>query len=109
MKWLSFLQMLAPALALIPGFGPIIPFIVAGAMDAEALHGSNPTNDPAIDAAKHDHVVALVTDAASALNATGKITLPPALVSSVTTSVFKTIDDVQQVFLANHPSTVAVP
>lgn len=102
MKWFQLAQLLAPILGVvIPGAGPVVPFILAGIHDAQAIHGD--TNNSAKKA--------LVYDAVSAAVASGKVNIPQQAATQLTDAVFQSIDNVQVIAKANDttPATQAAP
>lgn len=96
MKWWQIALAVAgnPAMALIPGVGPLLPFIVDGVQVAQHLHGD--TNNEA----KRQ----LVVDAAQAASASGKVKIDPAAALAVTNAVLTSIDQIHAVVKANQPA-----
>jgi hypothetical protein len=99
MKWFDLAKMLVPVVgAVVPGAAPLVPFILTGIHEAEALHGDD-------GQAKKAHVLTLVANGAAAVSATGKVSIDPGLAVAVTNAVFQAVDNVHDVVKANQPAS----
>jgi hypothetical protein len=95
MKWFEVAQLLAPLVGLlIPGSAPVIPLIIRGVTEAEAIPG-------ATGADKKAHVLNLVAASAEAETAIGTLTIPPAAALQIANAVFQAVDGVRAVVLVN--------
>jgi hypothetical protein len=95
MKWFDIAKALLPVVgALIPGAGPLVPFIIVGVHEAEAIPG-------ATGAEKQAHVLNVVADGAAAATASGKVAIDPAAAMTATTAVFSAVDAVHAIVTAN--------
>lgn len=95
MKWLELAKLLLPVVcAVIPGAKPLEPFILAGATEAQAIHGADKPGE------KQAHVLNVVALGAEAATATGKVAIEPAQAAMITQSVFSAIDAVHAIVKA---------
>jgi hypothetical protein len=100
MKWFDIAKALLPVVgALVPGAGAVVPFIVVGIHEAEAIKG-------ATGAEKQAHVLNVVANGAAAASASGKVAIDPAAAMTATTAVFSAVDAVHAIVTANKDQKV---
>lgn len=99
-KWFQLALHALPLVGiLVPGAGPLVPFIQDGILAAQGLHGD--TNN---DAKRR-----IVLDGAAAASASGKLTIDPETAIRITDSVLNTIDGIHAIAKANHKVSEAPP
>lgn len=95
MTWFDLAKLLIPVVgAVVPGAGPLVPLILAGITEAQALHDVDHPLD------KKAHVLNVVAIGAAAATATGKVRIDPAQAAVVTNSVFDAVDAVHAIVKA---------
>lgn len=95
MKWFERAMALIPILGfLYPPARPLVPLILAGVTEAQAIHGAD-NNE-----VKKAHVLNLVAVGAAAATATGKVAIDPTQATTITQSVFAAIDAVHAIVKA---------
>lgn len=89
MKWLDVAKGALPLVALLyPPAAPLIPFILAGAHEAEQLPGASGEQ-------KRDHVINIVVTAAQGAASQG-VPVNPQTAAATTLAVFNVVDGVKQ-------------
>lgn len=102
-KWSDIARAIVPiAGAFIPAFAPLVPAVLVGINEADALPGAS--ND-----AKRQHVLNIVIVGAQTATATGKVRIDPNAAVTITDAVFDAIDNVKHIAAANATIETTAP
>lgn len=96
MNWINLAKLLIPILGVaVPGAAPLVPLILHGVVEAEAIHGAG------TGPVKKAHVLQLVRDGADAVSASGKVVIDAEKATDITTAVFRAVDGVHAIVQEN--------
>jgi hypothetical protein len=102
MKWFELAKLLCRfVVAVVPGAAPLVPLILAGVTEAQAIHGADKPSE------KQAHVLNLVANRRRGGDGDGKVVIDPTQATTITQSVFNAIDAVHAIVKAQPATSTA--